>query len=73
MATHVRREGATLYSRIGPLAGSLLIGGFLARMAFVLAAENGAGSAIRSFSITNHISAAAWPVALVAMALLQIP
>jgi hypothetical protein len=33
---------------------------------------HGAEPAIRSFSIANHISAAAWPVALVSMAICEV-
>jgi hypothetical protein len=41
-------------------------------MVFVLALHHGAGPAIRSFSIAHNIGAAAWPVALVAMALCEV-
>lgn len=73
LATHVRvgDDGAT-YARIGWLAGALLIGGFCARMVFILAVDNGAEPAIRSFSIAHQIGAAAWPVALVSMALCEV-
>jgi hypothetical protein len=72
-ATHVRvgTDGAPL-ARVGWVAGALLIGGICARMAFVLAVSHGAGPAIRSFSIANHIGATAWPVALVSMALCEV-
>ncbi len=73
LATHVRRDrDGSAYARVGWIAGALLIAGFLARMGFVLAVENGAGPAIRSFGIANQLGAAAWPVALVAMALLEV-
>jgi hypothetical protein len=39
---------------------------------FVFALEHGAGPAIRDFSIVHHISAAAWPLALVSMALCEV-
>ena len=73
LATHVRADSqGNRLARVGWIAGALLIAGFGARMAFVLAAENGAGHAIASFSAANHIGAAAWPVALVSMALLEV-
>ena len=49
-----------------------MIAGFGARMAFVFAVENGAAHAVGSFSAANQVGAAAWPVALVAMALLEV-
>jgi hypothetical protein len=72
-ATKVRcaADGAIM-ARVGWIAGGLLIAGVLARMVFVFAVDNGGASAIRSFSITNHLSAPAWPLALVAMALVEI-
>ena len=72
-ATHVRigSDGVAL-ARVGWLAGGLLITGISARMVFVFAVNNGAEPAIRSFSIAHHIGAAAWPVALVAMALCEV-
>jgi hypothetical protein len=73
LATHVRRgDDGTAYARIGWLGGALLIGGFCARMVFVLAVNNGAEPAIRSFSIAHQIGAAAWPVALLSMALCEV-
>jgi hypothetical protein len=41
-------------------------------MVFVFALHHGAGPAIRTFSITHHIGAAAWPLALVSMALCEV-
>ena len=72
-ATHVRVDetGAAL-ARVGWIAGALLIAGISARMIFVFAVNNGAEPAIRSFSIAHHIGAAAWPVALVSMALCEV-
>ncbi len=72
-ATHVRSTAdAVAFARVGWLAGGLLIAGISARMVFVLAVSNGAEPAIRSFSIAHHIGAAAWPVALVSMALCEV-
>jgi hypothetical protein len=72
-ATHIRRSGAgEIFARVGWLAGALLIAGISARMIFVFAITNGAGPAIRGFSIAHHIDAPAWPVALVAMALVEV-
>jgi hypothetical protein len=73
LATHVRRSGdGQILARVGWLAGALLIAGISARMIFVFAVHNGAGPAVRSFSIDHHIGAAAWPLALVAMALIEV-
>ena len=41
-------------------------------MVFVFAVSHGAEPAIRSFSIAHQIGAAAWPVALVSMALCEV-
>ena len=72
-ATRVRRAaGGDVFARVGWIAGALLIAGISARMIFVFAVNNGAEPAIRSFSITHHIGAAAWPLALVAMALVEV-
>lgn len=72
-ATHVR-AGANGYAlaRVGWIAGGLLIAGIGSRMVFAFAISHGARHAVASFSIANHISAAAWPVALVLMALLEV-
>jgi hypothetical protein len=73
LATRVRRDGAGLtYARVGWVAGALLIAGLGARALFVFAVDNGASHAIGSFSAAHQIGAAAWPVALVAMALLEV-
>lgn len=72
-ATHVRLGGDGLaVARVGWVAGGLLVAGIGARMVFAFAVSNGAGPAVRSFSIANHLGAAAWPVALVAMAILEV-
>jgi hypothetical protein len=72
-ATRVRRAAdGDVLARVGWVAGALLIAGISARMIFVFAVNNGAGTAIRSFSIVHHIGAAAWPLALVAMALVEV-
>lgn len=72
-ATHVRLgTDGIVRARVGWLAGALLIGGISSRLIFVFAVHHGAASAIRSFSITQHIGAAAWPVGLVAMALIEV-
>lgn len=71
--THVRLgpDGVAL-ARVGWIAGGLLIAGIGARLMFAFAISHGAGPAIRSFSIANHLGAAAWPVALVSMAILEV-
>ena len=49
------------------------IGGVGARLAFAIAAGNGAGPAIARFSIAHHITgSAAWIAALVMMALADV-
>jgi hypothetical protein len=72
-ATSVRSDGAgTAYARVGWVAGLLLIVGIGSRLAFAFALGHGAGPAVRAFSISHQISAAAWPLALVAMAILEV-
>lgn len=72
-ATHVRAgcHGVAL-ARVGWLAGVLLVAGIGSRMMFAFALGHGAEPAIRSFSISHRIGAAAWPVALVSMAVCEI-
>jgi hypothetical protein len=41
-------------------------------MVFAFALTHGLEPAVRSFSITNHITAAAWPTAMVLMALCEV-
>jgi hypothetical protein len=73
LATKLRLDGeGSVLARVGWLAGGLLMAGLCARMLFAFAASNGAAPAIQSFSIAHHITAAAWPVALVAMALCEV-
>lgn len=72
-ATHVRMgENRAAVVRVGWLAGALLIAGIGSRMAFAFALSHGARHAIASFSMAHQIGAAAWPVALVLMALLEV-
>ena len=72
-ATHVRvgDQGFAL-ARVGWIAGGLLVAGIGSRMVFAFAVTHGAEGAIRDFSITHQIDAAAWPVALVSMALCEV-
>jgi hypothetical protein len=71
--TYVRAgSGGDRFARVGWVAGGFLLAGICARMVFVFALHHGAGPAIRSFSIAHNIGAAAWPVALVAMALCEV-
>ena len=73
LATHVRAGANGLaVARVGWLAGGLLIAGISSRMVFVFAIHNGARHAVASFSMAHQIGAAAWPVALVLMALLEV-
>lgn len=72
-ATHVRDGGnGVALARVGWLAGVLLVAGIGARMVFVFALHHGAEPAVRAFSIAHQIGAAAWPLALVAMALCEV-
>jgi hypothetical protein len=72
-ATYVRSDGdGNAYARVGWVAGFLLIAGIGSRLAFAFALSHGAGPAVRDFSISHQISATAWPLALVAMALLEV-
>jgi len=73
VATHVRpgADGVAL-ARVGWVAGVLLLFGICSRMVFAFALDHGAGPSVRGFSIAHHIGAAAWPVALVSMAVCEV-
>jgi hypothetical protein len=71
-ATHVRPGDGVALARVGWLAGGLLVAGISARTVFVFAVGHGAEPAIRGFSIAHQIGAAAWPLALVSMALCEV-
>ncbi len=72
-ATHVRAgEDGLAVARVGWIAGALLIAGIGSRMVFAFALSHGAHHAVASFSYAHQIGAAAWPVALVLMALLEV-
>ena len=72
-ATQVRAGGrGVALARVGWIAGGLLVLGIGARMAFAFAIGHGFEPAVRSFSIAHQIGAAAWPVALVLMALIEV-
>lgn len=71
-ATHVRTSDGVALARVGWIAGILLVLGIGARMVFAFAIAHGAEPAVRSFSISHQIGAAAWPVALVAMAICEV-
>ena len=73
-ATHLRRgpDGRPL-GRAGWLAAGMWVGGVGARLAFAVAANNGAGPAIARFSAAHHITSdKAWIAALVMMALADV-
>jgi hypothetical protein len=72
LATHVRFDDGIAFARAGWLACGLLVFGIGARLAFSVAMRHGAAPAVRSFSVDHHIGAAAWPVALVSMAILEV-
>jgi hypothetical protein len=74
LATRLRlgNDGRPL-GRAGVLAASMWVGGVGARLAFAVAASNGAGPAIARFSVAHHITgSAAWVAALVMMALADV-
>ena len=74
LATRLRLgvDGRPL-GRAGVLAASMWIGGVGARLAFAIAAGNGAGPAIARFSIAHHITgSSAWVAALVVMGLADV-
>ena len=74
LATRLRigADGRPL-GRAGWLAASMWVGGVGARLAFAVAASNGAGPAIGRFSIAHHITgSAAWVAALIMMALADV-
>ena len=74
LATRLRldADGRPL-GRAGWLAAGMWIGGVGARLAFAVAASNGAGPAIAHFSIAHHITGStAWVAALVMMALADV-
>jgi hypothetical protein len=72
-ATHVRAgENGLALARVGAIACALLIAGIGSRLVFAFALSHGARDAIASFSYAHEISAGAWPVALVLMALLEV-
>jgi hypothetical protein len=73
LATHVEAgENGLAVARVGWIAGALLIAGIGSRMVFAFAVSHGARHAVASFSYSHQIGAAAWPVALVLMALLEV-
>jgi hypothetical protein len=72
-ATQVRAgDNGLAVARVGWIAGALLVAGIGSRMVFAFALSHGAHHAVASFSVANQITAAAWPVALVMMALLEV-
>jgi hypothetical protein len=72
-ATHVRAGDTGLaVARVGWLAAVLLIAGIGSRMVFAFGVSHGLRSEVASFSIAHHISAAAWPTALVLMAICEV-
>jgi len=72
-ATHVRAgERGVALARVGWIAGGLLVLGIGARMTFAFAVGHGFEPVVRTFSIAHQIGAAAWPVALVLMALVEV-
>jgi hypothetical protein len=72
VATRVRAGGGVALARVGWIGGGLLVLGIGAWMAFAFAIGHGFEPAVRSFSVAHQIGAAAWPVALVLMALIEV-
>ncbi len=72
-ATHVRAgANGRAVARVGWLAATLLVAGIGSRMVFAFAVSHGLRSELASLSIAHHISAAAWPPALVLMAICEV-
>ena len=72
-ATHVRvGKNGLAVARVGWLAAALLVAGIGSRMVFSFAVSHGLRPEIASFSIAHHISAIAWPTALVLMAICEV-
>jgi hypothetical protein len=74
LTTHLRlgADGRPL-GRAGWIAAGMWVGGVGARLAFAVAVSYGAGPAIKSFSVTNHITGpAAWVAALIMMAMADV-
>jgi hypothetical protein len=72
-ATHVRAgEHGLAVARVGVIAGALLVAGIGSRVAFAFAISHGVRHAVAGFSEAHAIGAAAWPVALVLMAVLEV-
>lgn len=57
---------------MGWLAAALLVAGIGSRMVFAFAVSHGLRPDIASFSVGRHISATAWPTALVLMAICEV-
>jgi hypothetical protein len=74
LATRLRLgPGGRPLGRAGWLAAGMWVGGVGARMAFAVAAANGAGPAIARFSVAHQITgSAAWVAALIMMALADV-
>jgi hypothetical protein len=74
LATRLRLgAGGRPLGHAGWLAASMWVSGVGARLAFAVAASNGAGPAIARFSITHYITgSAAWVAALVMIALADV-
>jgi hypothetical protein len=74
LATRLRLgAGGRPLGRAGAVAAGMWVGGVGARLAFAVAAGNGAGPAIARFSVAHHITgSAAWVAALVMMALADV-
>jgi hypothetical protein len=72
-ATHVRSgENGVPVARVGWIAGALLMAGIGSRMLFAFGVSHGLRHTVASFSYAHQIGAAAWPVALVLMAVLEV-
>ncbi len=74
LATRLRLGGdGRPLGRAGVLAAGMWVGAVGARLAFAVAASNGAGPAIARISVAHHITGpAAWVAALVMMALADV-
>jgi hypothetical protein len=72
VATRLRAGDGVALARVGWIAGGLLVAGIGSRMAFAFAVGHGLAPDVRGFSVAHQIGAAAWPVAFVSMALIEV-
>lgn len=67
-----RRDDGSVFARATIAAAVLWVLGVGCRMAFQLYATNGGGADIARFSLTHQLTIAAWPTAILLMALCEV-